>query len=205
MVRPAHCDHLARLSRLHRLHGRSASPDMSPWMACMDDMEDLHGRHGRPAWSSWMACMDDMEGLHGHLGWLAWTTWKTCMVVLEDQAIEVAWPANLSSQVSWCDMDRQTDWVGKPSHVDHLAMRPTPPSLPTWDGSRGGSIGLTIPTGLAGLQGRPRRPKATPAKSWRRRRDSNPWNPCEFGGFQIQTPRAQGVALSCTCRKARGS
>jgi hypothetical protein len=43
------------------------------------------------------------------------------MIVLEDQTIEVGSPANLSSQAWWCDMDRQTDWVGKPSHVDRLA------------------------------------------------------------------------------------
>ncbi len=53
------------------------------------------------------------------------------MYDMEGLTIEVGSPANLSSQARWCDMDRQTDAVGKPSHVDRLAMPPTPPCLPT--------------------------------------------------------------------------
>ena len=46
------------------------------------------------------------------------------MVALEALTIEIGSLANLSSQAWWCDMDRLTDGVGKPSQVDRLAMRP---------------------------------------------------------------------------------
>jgi hypothetical protein len=36
---------------------------------------------------------------------------------------------------------------------------------------------------------------------WRRRRDSNPWNPCEFGGFQRRCLEAR--ASWQACRKSR--
>src|SRR5579863_2759625 len=103
MVRAAHRDCIARLSRLDRLQCLLGSPDMSTWMACTVVSHGLHGQLGRPAWSAWMACLVVLEGLRGQLGRPAWSPWKAGRVSLEGLTIQVGPPAHLSSHAWWCD------------------------------------------------------------------------------------------------------